>query len=81
MGVGRVTTTLASIEPDATVAIAFGVGTWDGTSCTLVIKNEGATVGTYLVGTATTDIDLCVKAWDVGNVTTPLTYKFTVVHY
>ena len=80
-GVGKVTSTLVTVGPDSAVAIGFGVGTWDGTACTLVIQNDTATQGTYLIGTATTTVDLCVKAWDVGNVAEAATYSLSVVHY
>ena len=80
-GVGKVTSTLVTVGPDSALAIGFGVGTWDGTGCTLIIQNDTATQGTYLIGTATTTISLCLKTWDVGNVAESATYSLSVVHY
>ena len=80
---GTVTTTITSIDPTAfTAPIGLGVGTWDGSSCTVVIANPGATVGSVLVGTATTELDLCVKVYDIGNLAANfvLNYQVTVVH-
>jgi len=81
---GIVVSTLSTIEPTEfySGAIGFGVGTWDGNACTLVIGSENAAPGSVLTGTATTEIDLCVRIWDAGNLAPGFTlfYKVTVVH-
>jgi hypothetical protein len=81
---GTVTSTLSAIEPTEfySGAIGFGVGTWDGNSCSLVIGSENAAPGTVLTGTATTELDLCVLVYDAGSLAPGFTlyYQVTVVH-
>jgi hypothetical protein len=81
---GTVTSTLATIDPTSfySGAIGFGVGTWDGSSCSLVIGLDNAAPGTVLTGTATTELDLCVRVYDAGNLAPGFTlyYQVTVVH-
>jgi len=81
VGKGTVVTTLTTVGFSSTVALGLGVGTWDGTTCTLVIQSETAVQSSYMIGTATATVDLCVKIWDVGNLTDSSTYELTVVHY
>ena len=40
---GTITATLASITPDASVAIGLSIGTWTGSACQIVIANDNAT--------------------------------------
>src|SRR3954451_21013454 len=40
---GTITATLASIAPDASVAIGLSIGTWTGSACQIVIANDTAT--------------------------------------
>ncbi len=80
---GVVTTTLVSVDPSSfTAPIGLGVGTWDGSSCTVVILSATATAGTVLTGSATTEIDLCVRVFDLGTLapTFRLNYQVTAVH-
>ena len=79
---GTVTTTLKEIVPATLAGIGVDVGTWDGTTCTIVLTNTAATTGSALVGTASTSISLCVRVYDVGNISEeePATYTVEVAH-
>ena len=37
---GTVTATLTTLEPDATVLIGMGLGTWNGVACNITIAND-----------------------------------------
>lgn len=76
---GNVTSTLVSVGPLATLAIGFGVGVWDGTTCTLATEDDNARQGDVLTGTAQPG-NFCVKAFDVGNIVDPVTFTVQVVH-
>jgi len=76
-----VTATLTSVAPLATLAIGMALGTWDGTTCTVVLSNDNARVNSVLTGSTTSPINLCVKMYDSGNVSTAVTYTVTVTHY
>jgi hypothetical protein len=62
--------------------MGVGIGTVSGSTCTVL---PGASVPTpagtspQLAGTTTAG-PLCVKVYDIGNQTAPVTYSVTVVH-
>ena len=77
---GNVTATISSLQPDSTVVVGLSLGTWNGTSCQVVLANDKATQSSYLIGTASAAGSLCVRVYDVGNVVDPLTYEIQVNH-
>jgi hypothetical protein len=79
---GTVTISLTDVSPLATMAIGVSIGTWDGTNCTAISKNDNARAGsTALTGTAATG-SYCVRVYDSGNIPdgTSATYTVQVVH-
>ncbi len=76
---GTVTATLTTVAPDATIAVGFFLGTWDGSACQVVRANDNALQGASMAATATSAASLCVRIYDVGKVITPLNYTLTVV--
>ena len=83
---GTVTTTLAAVGPDAlgadgtALVVGFGIGTWSGTTCTIVQAQDRAVQSSVLYSNVNASGDLCVRVFDVGNVTTPVDYTVRVVH-
>lgn len=77
---GTVTVTLTIVGSDNTVAIGLGLGTWNGTSCQVVLANDQATQGNAIIGTVNAAGSLCARVYDVGNVVDPLPYEVQVVH-
>jgi hypothetical protein len=81
---GTVTTTLVSIDPDASIAIGLDVGVWvaSTSTCSTVLTNVSAAPGASLVGTASGALDLCVRVYDVGNIPDGglVNYTVTVAH-
>jgi len=77
---GSVTATLSSVGPDSAIVMGLSVGTWNGTGCTVVIANDTATQGSVIFANATQAGQLCVRVYDVGNVTEVTSYEITVVH-
>ncbi len=79
---GTVTATLKDVVPGTLTAIGIDVGTWSGTTCAAVLTDTTATTGSALVGTASTSITLCVRVYDVGNISEeePATYTVEVAH-
>ena len=76
---GSVTVTLTTLsDPELTIGVALG--TWNGTSCQLVIVNDRARQSTGVVGQTSSFGQLCARIYDVGNITTPVDYEMTVVH-
>ena len=79
---GDVTVILASVSPLATIAIGLAIGTFDGTTCTLVpgTQNENARVGSTIDGRALAPGILCVIVYDVGNIVDSTDYVVRVNH-
>ena len=80
---GAVTATLLTIEPnpDSTATVGLSLGTWNGTSCAVIITNDKATQGTAILGTVNGLGTLCVRLFDIGTITDPLAYEVRVVHF
>ena len=76
---GLVYATLTSVA-DSTTLVGLSLGTWTGTSCTVVLSNDQAVQGTTVTGSVTGIGTLCARVYDVGKVGNPLDYQVTVVH-
>lgn len=76
---GVVYATLTSVADSSTV-VGLSLGTWNGTSCAVVLANDLAAQGTTVTGSVTGIGTLCARVYDVGKVVAPLDYQVTVVH-
>jgi hypothetical protein len=85
-GTGNITATLVAVGPDAQggdgtpLVVGFGMGTWNGLSCTVVIAQDRAIQGSILVGQVNASGPLCVRVFDVGNVPDQVDYTIRVDH-
>jgi hypothetical protein len=77
---GSVTATLKFLVPDPLVPMGFALGTWNGTSCSLVIAKTDAVENTVLIGAVSALGSLCIYIHDVGNLTAPTEYEIEVLH-
>jgi hypothetical protein len=79
---GTVTARLTALAPDDTVTIGLSIGTWNGSSCQIIIAKDNATLtaGT-VIGTATGTGLFCVRLYDVGALTASTEYTITVEHF
>jgi hypothetical protein len=78
---GTVTATLTKVAPDATIALGFSLGTWNGTACsTSGIFNDNALAGATILGSVSAAATLCVRAYDVGKVVDPITFAIEITH-
>jgi hypothetical protein len=80
---GQVNVILTAAGPPATIYMGLGVGTYNGTGCTLltggsVVAQAGATA--QLAGILNAG-SYCVMVYDAGNQTASITYSVTVNHY
>lgn len=71
--------TLVGADTNITAVGGLAVGTWDGSTCSLVVKNENATFSTVIVGTAI-EGNYCVQLYDVGKFTEAVNYSMEVDH-
>lgn len=83
---GTATARLTVVNPDITIAIGLSLGTWDGTTCQIVVANDNALVGAALAGSVGGAGTLCARIYDVGRIPGPnptpfqLTFEFIVIH-
>jgi hypothetical protein len=77
---GTVTASYRSIGTDNTIALGLALGTWNGSACQILLVNDNATAGVTVSGAVSGAGSLCVRVYDVGYVTDPLTYEVQVVH-
>lgn len=78
---GAVTATLTSLGETPPGKIGFSLGTSSGSSCSILIANDQAVVGSVVSGTVSSlGGALCVRVHDVGALTGPVDYTFTVAH-
>ena len=77
---GQILAQIKTLSPNAGLLIGFALGTWNGTSCQLVLTNAKATQGTQLLGQTSSAGSLCVMVFDTGNITDPVTYDLQVTH-
>jgi hypothetical protein len=82
-GTGTVTAILDSLtpNPDNSVVIGVQLGTWNGTSCQIVLTNDNAGVGSGVAGQANAAGSLCARVYDVGRLTEPVTFSLTIKHF
>lgn len=83
---GTVSATLTSLGDNPPEKVGFSMGTLTGTgtlsaTCSVVLHNDAAVVSSNIIGTVTTlSGSICVRVHDVGALTEPVSYTFTVTH-
>jgi hypothetical protein len=78
---GNVIATLKEVSPDAALVVGFSLGNWNGTACQVVLDNPAATGGAVLAGNSSGVGSLCLRMYDVGNITTtPAAYVVEITH-
>jgi hypothetical protein len=77
---GSVTATLTSLGPDSGLTVGLLLGTWNGNACTVQLVKDNAVQSSSLLGAASGAGNLCVRVYDVGNLTGPVDFQITVVH-
>ena len=78
---GAVTATLTSLGENPPAEVGLSVGTFAGSSCSLIITNDKAVVTSVVGGVVTTlGGSLCVRIYDVGRLTESVPYEIRVEH-
>lgn len=76
---GPITATLTAMT-DSALVVGIALGTWNGSACTIVVARDMAVQGDAVNGTAGSLGTLCVRLYDVGNVTDPQDFTIAVEH-
>jgi hypothetical protein len=78
---GGINAQLTSLQPDSAKPVGFSLGTWNGSICQIVLRNDASIQGSLVVGSASAAGDFCVSIYDAaGNVVQPQTYVIDVEH-
>lgn len=81
LATGAVTATLTSLGETPPPQVGLSLGTWAGSTCSLVLTNDNAVATTVVTGTVTTLVgSLCVRIYDVGRLTASVPYEIKVEH-
>jgi Fibronectin type III domain len=75
----QVVATLTSLGGASSVGVAIGMSS--GGTCSAVTTNDGATVGTRVVGPTFLAGTGCVRIYTPGNVPAPVTFAIAVEHW
>ena len=73
----RVTATLATLSPDATLVVGIALGTWSSNACQIVLSKDSATQSSFIIGQASQANTLLrshLRRWErhrPGDVRTP----------
>ena len=79
---GKVTATLDTLDP-STVPVGMSLGTWNGSTCTVVVDNQAAVQTSVIAGTTSTVASLCLRVYDASGTVpaeTSVSYSVSVVH-
>jgi hypothetical protein len=77
---GSVTATLTSLGPDSGLTVGLLLGTWNGNACATQLAKDNAVQGSSILGAASAAGSICVRIYDVGNLTGPVDYAIAVQH-
>jgi hypothetical protein len=77
---GEVRLTIAELTPNSTAEIGISLGTWNGSSCQIVIARDSATQGAEVIGSAGGAGNYCARVYDAGRLQSATGYRITVVH-
>jgi hypothetical protein len=61
--------------------IGIALGTWSGTTCSIVLANDIAAVGSVVTGAVQGQGSLCARVYDVGQISTAATFSLNVTHF
>jgi ABC-type Fe3+-hydroxamate transport system substrate-binding protein len=75
-----VTATMGTVSTGTDTVIGLALGTWNGEFCQIVLANDAAGEGKFVIGLAQTAGNFCVRVYDSGKLTAPATYSVTVIH-
>lgn len=77
-GTNGATWTTSEVIP---AVVGMALGTWSGTTCSVVLANDLTGVGGAVAGTVQGAGVLCARVYDVGRLLGPTTFTIDVTHF
>ena len=75
-----ITATPVAVSSGADTVVGMALGTWNGEYCQIILANDAAVQGKFVVGIAQTAGSFCVRFYDVGKLPAAIDYQATVSH-
>jgi len=75
-----ITSTDTANPDNNAIPLGVSLGTWNGSSCAIVIANDSVAPGSSITGQATAAGNLCVRVYDVGFVPSAANYELLIDH-
>jgi hypothetical protein len=76
---GTVTVVVTGLNP-ANATIGVSLGTWNGTVCSVELARDQTVLGATIVGAVSGSGGVCVRTYDSGALTAPVSYVIDVSH-
>jgi hypothetical protein len=77
---GVVQATLKTFSPETDLKVGLAIGTFNGVTCQQILVNDSAIAGISVIGSVATASNLCVRIYDVGQLTQANAFEITVIH-
>ena len=77
---GFVQATIKTFGPETDLKVGLAIGTFNGVTCQQVLVNDAAGQGITVTGSVATAANLCVRIYDVGQLTQANSFEITVIH-
>ena len=80
-GTGAVQATLTALSPESTTSVGFSMGTFTGSTCSILLANDNAVKTSVITGSVNSvGGSLCIRVYDIGKVSEETSYEVQVVH-
>jgi hypothetical protein len=70
-----------TVGSTGTPVVGLALGTWSGTTCSIVLSNDISGAGSVVTGVVQTAGSLCARVYDVGRIAGPTTFTLSVTHF
>ena len=83
-GAGAVNAIVKTIDPNTSSnsqSIGVALGTWNGTSCQVVLFNDNAGLNSGVAGFANAAGTLCARVYDPGLLPQPVNFVLAITHF
>jgi len=77
---GFVQATIKTFGPETAMKVGFSIGTYNGITCAQILTNDEARQGITITGSVATAAALCVRLYDVGQLSQVNSFEITVIH-
>jgi hypothetical protein len=68
-------------EEVTSTVVGLALGTWSGTTCTIVLANDISGTGSLVSGVVQSAGTLCARVYDVGRILVPVDFTIEVTHF